>query len=595
MTEWIQAGTLRSADAGRRVTVRGWAGTRRDHGGVIFVDLRERSGVLQVVFDPERSGRDVHEKAHGIRSEHVIRVTGTLSLRSPATVNPKMPTGEIELIAETLEVLSTSRPLPFAIEDDTDASEEIRLKYRYLDLRRPVMQRNLMLRHAIYKAVRSTLDGMGFVEVETPMLTKSTPEGARDYLVPSRVQPGNFFALPQSPQLFKQILMISGLERYYQIVKCFRDEDLRADRQPEFTQIDIEMSFIDEEDIYGMSEAMLRSVFAAAGISIETPFRRLTYAEAMGTYGSDKPDLRFDLPLVEITDLAAESSFQVFRTVVEKGGLVAGLRIPGGGDLSRKEIDDLTAYAGRYGAKGMAYFHARNGSLESNIAKFFEAGLLARIRERFGAVDGDLIVFAADAPMAARTVLGELRRKIAQDRGLVRDGYFFCWVTGFPLFEYDREENRWVAIHHPFTSPSPADWETFDRDPGKAMARAYDCVLNGTEIGGGSIRIHRMDVQSRVFRLLGIGEEEARVKFGFLLDALDFGAPPHGGIAFGLDRLAMILTGSRSIRDVIAFPKTQNASCPMTQAPSPVAPRQLKELHLRSTATARNESSGAES
>ncbi len=594
MTEWIQAGLLRAADAGRKVTVRGWAATRRDHGGVIFIDLRERSGVLQVVFDPERSGPEVHGKAHGIRSEHVLRVTGTLSLRSAATINPKMPTGELELVAESLEVLSTSRPLPFAIEDDTDASEEIRLRYRYLDLRRPAMQRNLMLRHAVCQAARSSLDERGFIEVETPMLTKSTPEGARDYLVPSRVQPGSFFALPQSPQLFKQILMISGLERYYQIVKCFRDEDLRADRQPEFTQIDIEMSFIDEEDIFATSEAMLVKIFSAAGVAIQTPFPRLSYADAMGRYGSDKPDLRFGLELVELSDLAAASSFQVFRTVVDKGGLVAGIRIPGGGDLSRKDIDDLTAYAGRYGAKGMAYFHARNGSLESNIAKFFEPSILGQIRERFGAVDGDLIIFAADAPMAARTVLGELRKKIAQDRGLVQEGYRFAWVTGFPLFEYDKEDKRWVAIHHPFTSPSLADWDTFQDDPGKAMARAYDCVLNGTEIGGGSIRIHRPDVQSRVFELLGIGEEEARIKFGFLLDALDFGAPPHGGIAFGLDRLAMILTGSKSIRDVIAFPKTQNASCPMTQAPSPVALRQLKELHLRSTVPGPDKPAGGE-
>jgi aspartyl-tRNA synthetase len=581
----VPAGSLRATDAGKRVTIRGWAATRRDHGGLIFVDLRDRSGLMQVVFSPERSGAEIHGRAHSIRSEHVLRVTGTVTPRSADTINAKLPTGEVELVAESLEVLAVSRPVPFEIADDTDASEEIRLKYRYLDLRRPAMMKNLLFRHQVYRATRSTLDSLGFCEVETPMLCRSTPEGARDYLVPSRVQPGRFFARPQSPQLYKQILMVAGLERYYQIVKCFRDEDLRADRQPEFTQIDIEMSFIDEEDIFEMSEAVIAAVFGAAGVEIQRPFPRLSYEEAMRRFGSDKPDTRFGLELVELTDLAAASEFQVFKKTVEAGGLVAGLRIEGGGSLSRKEIEDLTAYASRFGAKGMAYFFARNGTLESNIAKYFDAGLLVKIRERFAAVDGDLVVFVADKPLAARTALGALRLRIAADRKLIQDGYSLLWVTQFPLFEYDAEAKRWVAIHHPFTSPRLEEMETFHQDPGRAFARAYDCVLNGTEIGGGSIRIHRPDVQSRVFELLGIGEAEAREKFGFLLDALDYGAPPHGGIAFGLDRLVMLLTGSKSIRDVIAFPKTQNASCPLTQAPGLVTEAQLKELCLLSTAT----------
>jgi aspartyl-tRNA synthetase len=581
----VPAGSLRATDAGKRVTIRGWAATRRDHGGLIFVDLRDRSGLMQIVFNPERSGAEIHGRAHGIRSEHVIRVTGTVTPRSAETINTKLPTGEVELVAETLEVLAVSRPVPFEIADDTEASEETRLKYRYLDLRRPAMMKNLLFRHQVYRATRSTLDSLGFCEVETPMLCRSTPEGARDYLVPSRVQPGRFFALPQSPQLYKQILMVAGLERYYQIVKCFRDEDLRADRQPEFTQIDIEMSFIDEEDIFEVSESVIAAVFGAAGIEISRPFPRFSYEEAMRRFGSDKPDMRFGLELVELTDLAAASEFQVFRKTVDAGGLVAGLRIPGGGTLSRKEIEDLTSYASRFGAKGMAYFFVRNGTLESNIAKFFDASLLGKIRERFEAVDGDLVVFVADKPLTARNALGALRLKIAADRKMIQEGYNLLWVTQFPLFEYDAEAKRWVAIHHPFTSPRLEEIETFHQDPGKAQARAYDCVLNGTEIGGGSIRIHRPDIQSRVFDLLGIGPEEAREKFGFLLDALDYGAPPHGGIAFGLDRLVMLLTGSKSIRDVIAFPKTQNASCPLTQAPGLVAPQQLKELYLLSTVT----------
>jgi len=580
----IKAGGLRAKDAGRMVWVRGWTDTRRDHGGLVFVDLRDRSGIVQVVFEPSQSGAELHARAHGIRSEYVLRVHGTVRPRSAETVNPRMPTGEVEIVAESLEILAESKPVPFQVADNTEATEEVRLRYRYLDLRRPCMLKSFRLRHSIYQAARRTLDGLDFIEVETPTLGRSTPEGARDYLVPSRVQPGHFFALPQSPQLYKQILMVAGFERYYQITKCWRDEDLRADRQPEFTQIDVEMSFVNEDDIYAMSEQMLAEIFGACGQPIETPFPRLSYHDAMHRFGSDKPDLRFGLEIVEITSLAGESSFQVFKKVAAEGKYVGGLCITGGGTMSRKEIEDLTAFAGKHGAKGMAYFFVRNGTLESNIAKYFDAGLLLRIREAFQAQDGDLLVFCADTEKVALPALGALRREIAQQRGLVANENKFCWVTEFPLLEYNDDEKRWQAMHHPFTAPRPEDLAILESDPGKVMARAYDCVLNGTEIGGGSIRIHRPDVQQRVFKLINIDEAQAREKFFYLLDALDFGAPPHGGIAFGLDRLAMLLTGSASLRDVIAFPKTQNAGCPLTQAPGTVSPEQLEELFLISNA-----------
>ncbi|RMH56689.1 MAG: aspartate--tRNA ligase [Candidatus Hydrogenedentota bacterium] len=582
---WKPAGSLSKDMIDQRVSVRGWAATQRDHGGLVFVDLRDRSGIVQLVFDPERSGKEVHSAAHRIRSETVLRAEGTVRKRSEETINPKIPTGEVEIVVEKLEILATSKPLPFEIEDEVSAGEEVRLRFRYLDLRRPVMFRRLAQRHQICRAVRSALDDAGFIEVETPMLMRSTPEGARDYLVPSRVQPGRFFALPQSPQLIKQILMVGGIERYYQIVKCFRDEDLRADRQPEFTQIDIEMSFIEEEDLFAVCERMLRAAFAAGGIEITVPFPRIPYAEAIEKYGTDKPDLRFALEIVPITRLAAESGFKVFREVVDAGGLVAGLRIPGGSQaMSRKDIDDLTAFANRHGAKGMAYFHAKEGRLTSNIAKYFEDGLLERIREAFGAEEGDLVVFVADRPKIAYPALAALRNRIAKDRGLVRDEQAFCWIVDFPLLEWDEESGRFAAMHHPFTSPHPDDLERLESDPGSIRARAYDCVLNGNEIGGGSIRIHTPDLQCRMFRILGIDDEEAREKFGFLLDALSYGAPPHGGIAFGLDRIVMLITGGNSLRDVIAFPKTQNASCPLTRAPGRVSREQLEELHLISTA-----------
>ncbi|MBL4889236.1 MAG: aspartate--tRNA ligase [Candidatus Lindowbacteria bacterium] len=592
LKDMADAGSLSKDDEGKTVTIRGWVDVRRDHGGVVFANLRDRSGIVQVVCDPERSGTEVHAQAGKLRSEFVIRVTGKVCLRSDDTINPKMPTGTIEVEAETLEILAQSKPLPFEISDDTDASEEVRLRYRYLDLRRPSMLAKFKLRHKICQSTRRTLDDSGFIEVETPNLMRSTPEGARDYLVPSRVQAGCFYALPQSPQLIKQMLMVSGFEKYYQIVKCYRDEDLRADRQPEFTQIDMEMSFVSEEDIYETCENMLSNIFSNAGVEIETPFARLTYKDAMTRFGSDKPDLRFGMEFVYISDIAKESEFKVFRQIAEAGNPVAGIRIPGGGSMSRKDIDGLTAYAGKFGSKGLAYFYGRNGTLESTIAKFFNEDQISRIKEAFGAEDGDLVVFVADKESVVHRALGEVRLKIAADLDLIdKSKHTFAWITAFPMFEYNEKDKRHYAMHHPFTSPREEDAELLDTDPTQALARAYDCVLNGNEIGGGSIRIHRPEMQSKVFKILGIEEDEAREKFGFLLDALEYGAPPHGGIAFGLDRLAMILTGSSSIREVIAFPKTQNAMCPLTQAPGRVSPEQLEELFLISTAKTEEEDS----
>ena len=578
----ISCGELRSSHVGQEVVLNGWVQRRRDHGGLIFVDLRDRSGLIQVVFNAEIDA-EAFAKAEELRSEYVIAVKGKVALRPEGTVNSALPTGTVEVYATVLEILNEAKTPPIYINDNLDVDETLRLKYRYLDLRRPIMQRNLMLRHRVAKTVRDFLDENGFLEIETPMLTKSTPEGARDFLVPSRVNPGKFFALPQSPQIFKQLLMVSGYERYFQIVRCFRDEDLRADRQPEFTQIDLETSFIDRDTLLSLMEAMMTRVFKEClGIELELPFPRMEYSEAMRRFGSDKPDTRFGLELNDLSEVFAESAFKVFATAVATGGMVVGLTVPGCANYTRSQLDELSNLAVTFGAKGLAYIALTNDGPKSPIAKFLSEAELQQLIEKSNAKTGDLILLIADKRSVAQTAMGQIRLEFGKRLKLIPDNQFnFLWVINFPLLEFDELEQRFVAVHHPFTSPLPEDLSLLDTAPGEVRANAYDLVLNGVELGGGSMRIYQRSIQEKMFKLLGFSDEEAYEKFGFLMDAFEYGTPPHGGIAFGLDRMVMLLSGSSSIRDVIAFPKTTSAMCLMTGAPSEVAPRQLRELSIK--------------
>ncbi len=577
-------GEIGESLAGRTIQAAGWVHRRRDHGGVIFVDLRDRSGLLQVVFDPDTP--DAFKIAEHLGREFCIQVLGKVRPRPAGTVNASLPSGHIELLAQKLVVLNPSATPPFAL--DEEVGEELRLKHRYVDLRRDVMQERLRRRHAITRAMREYLDGHDFVDIETPMLTKATPEGARDYLVPSRTHPGKFFALPQSPQIFKQLLMMSGFDRYYQIVRCFRDEDLRADRQPEFTQLDVETSFLEQDQVMALMEGLIRHIFSRVlKAHLPNPFPRLTYVEALRRFGSDKPDLRVPLEFVDVADLVRDSEFKVFAgPAADPDGRVAALAVPRGGELTRKQIDEYTAYVARHGARGLAYIKVNDvgkgrDGLQSPILKFLSDGAVAGILERTKAASGDLIFFGADKTNVVNDALGALRLQLGRDLGLVEEGWQPLWIVDFPMFGWDADSQRWMAMHHPFTSPVDPDTALLKADPKDAIARAYDMVLNGSEIGGGSIRIHREDMQSAVFDLLGISREQAMLKFGFLLEALRYGAPPHGGIAFGLDRLAMLMSGAESIREVIAFPKTQSAWCPLTDAPSEADEAQLAELHIR--------------
>jgi len=570
-------------NVGEKVVVMGWTHKRRDLGGVIFIDLRDRSGVLQVVFNGEVD-KEIFEKAETIRNEYVLAVIGQVVKRAPETVNSKIQTGEIEVIAQELRILSKAETPPVYIEEDSDVNEMVRLKHRYIDLRRPDMQRNLILRHKVAKIARDYYDENGFLEIETPMLTKSTPEGAREYVVPSRVHPGKFYTLPQSPQLFKQLLMVAGFDRYFQVVRCFRDEDLRADRQPEFTQIDIEMSFVNVEDVLTVNEGFLKRAFKEGmGIELDTPFLRMPYKEAMDRFGSDKPDTRFGIELVNISDLVENCGFKVFSDAVKNGGSVRAVNAKGcGSKFSRREIDSLVEFVKIYRAKGMAWIVVEENELKSAITKFFSEDEVKAILDRVQAEPGDLICFIADKNEIVFDALGQLRLEFARRLDLLKkDEFKFLWVTEFPLFEYDEEEKRWAAKHHPFTSPMDEDIQYLDEDPGKVRAKAYDIVLNGTEIGGGSIRIHIHELQSKMFELLGHSKEQVEERFGFLLEAFKYGTPPHGGMAYGLDRLIMLMAGKNSIRDVIAFPKVQNASCPMTNSPNDIEPKQMKELHIK--------------
>ncbi|MBP1156536.1 MULTISPECIES: aspartate--tRNA ligase [unclassified Paenibacillus] len=582
MLKTHQCGALSKANVGETVTLNGWVQRRRDLGGVLFIDLRDRSGIVQTVFNPDFSGEAL-AVADRARNEYVLAVRGKVVERDAETINPNIPTGEIEVQITEIEIMNAAKNPPFFIEDGIEIDESLRLKYRYLDLRRPEMQRTLMLRSKAAKVFRDFLDENGFIDVETPILTKSTPEGARDYLVPSRVHPGEFFALPQSPQIFKQLLMVGGLERYYQIARCFRDEDLRADRQPEFTQVDIETSFLSQDQLLELMEQLVVKLFqVTAGVEIPTPFQRISYADAMGKYGSDKPDLRFGLELKDVSDVVAESGVQVFANVIKKGGQVKALNAKGCAAWSRKEIDDLGVFASRYGAKGLAWMTYKEGELKGPIVKFFSEQELEALKERLEAEEGDLLLFSADTKKVVADVLGNLRLKIGRQLGLIDESKFkFAWVVDFPLLGYDEEEKRYVAEHHPFTRPKEEDLHYFDTDPGQIRAQAYDLVLNGYEVGGGSMRIYQRDVQEKMFGALGFSKEEAQEKFGFLLEAFEYGTPPHGGIAFGFDRLVMLITGRSNLRETIAFPKTASATDLLTDAPGTVDDKQLEQLSIR--------------
>lgn len=576
-------GRVTEKDCGKELTLAGWVNTRRDHGGLIFIDLRDRSGIVQVVMSPQY-GEDAFHKAEDVRSEYVLAIRGIVRERSPETVNPKMQTGKIEVVVSEMRVLNKAKTPPFYVEDGIDVDETVRLKHRYIDLRRPEMQRNLIMRHKIVHEMRQFLDAHDFLEVETPILTKSTPEGARDYLVPSRVNPGKFYALPQSPQLFKQLLMVSGLERYFQIARCFRDEDLRADRQPEFTQLDIELSFEDQDFILDLMEHMMQRIFKnVLNVDIQIPFKRITWDDAMNLYGSDKPDLRFDMHFYDISDLLRDTGFKVFRNVLDNGGIVKAITVKGDAAIPRRELDGLVNYVGNYGAKGLAWIGLnKDGSLKCQITKFLGEDKIREIGKFCEAENGDLILIIADKPKVVAQALGELRLEMARRMNLIDENEFcFRWVTDFPMFEYSEEDKRWIAEHHPFTAPRDEDVQYLLTDPSKVYAKAYDMVLNGVEAGGGSLRIYQEELQEKVFKAIGITHEEAQEKFGFLLDAFRYGAPPHAGIALGLDRLVMLMLRLESIRDVIAFPKTQSAIDQMTQAPSEVVDMQLKELHIR--------------